>query len=67
MPTTAAALAEHGYGAHQDQHAGGVGQDGAQEFGILTAHEHGGKTNGEGLRRDHLTGGDAQGVNATIQ
>ena len=44
------ALAKHGYGAHQDQHAGSVGQHRAQEFGILTAHVHGGKTNGEGLR-----------------
>lgn len=61
------ALAEHGDDAHEDQHAGGVGQHCAQELGVLTAHVHGSEANRERLRRDHLTGGDTQGVNATIQ
>ena len=47
---------------HQDQHAGSVGQHRAQEFSVLTAYMHGGKTDRERLRRNHLTGGNAKRI-----
>lgn len=54
--------ANKGKRAHTNQKRQGVRQNGLEKLGILAGDAHGGKTNSQRLRREHLAGGDAQRV-----